>query len=345
MVAMKTMTNFDQLWNELESEAGALSGPGTLKRRINDGGQCAMFLGIRHPGHRRAFIMHVPKDIAPLPEVLPVSKGFFSDVLIAGDEERDEDASIILSAARSDYHEIFSVICNDLFMKLRASPSSRELVKAFLNRVHLWQIFFEKQDGTGLSDQAQKGLYGELHFLKYFLLPLGAGDETLRYWMGSAGRQHDFQLGTLAVEVKTSAAKQHQTLRIASEQQLDDSLVQRLYLFHLSVSLIENSPATLPALIDEIRKTLSDSVSAIDFFDNLLLERGFSDAHRELYERTGYSIRSSGVYEVRDEFPRITEDDLRAGVGDVGYSISLDGCSDYAVDEDNFKDDLAGALK
>lgn len=339
------MTNFDQLWNELETEAGTLSGSGTLKRRINGDGQCAMFLGIRHPGHRRAFVIHVPKDIAPLPEALPMSKGFFFDVLIAGDEERDEDVSIILSAARPDYHEVFAAICDDLFMKLRALSNSRDLVKTFLNRVRLWQIFFEKQAGAGLSDEAQKGLYGELYFLKNFLLPLRADKEALQCWMGSAGRQHDFQLGTLSVEVKTSAAKQHQTLRIASEQQLDDTLVERLFLFHLSVSLVENGSATLPALVDDIRQTLAESVSTVELFDNVLLERGFSDAHRHLYEHTGYSIRRSGLYAVHDGFPRIRENDLRTGVGDVGYSISLDGCSDYVVDEDDFKNDLSGALK
>lgn len=342
---MRKMTKFDQLWSDLETEAASLTGQGTLKRRIGSAGGCAMFLGVRHPGKRRAFVIHVPRDVAPLPESLPESRGFVFDVLIAGDEERNDEASVILAAARSDYHELFSAICDDLSTKLNDPADAREAVKTFLNRVRLWQLFFEKQTGAGLSSEAQKGLYGELHFLKHFVLPGRSDEDALRCWMGGAGRQHDFQFGTLSVEVKTSSAKQHQTLRIASEQQLDDTLVEQLFLFHLSVSLIENGDATLPALVDEIRGTLAQSISAVELFDNVLLERGFSDAHRHLYDRTGYSIRRTGIYEVRDAFPRIRENELRAGVGDVGYSISLDGCSDYAVGEDDFRNILMGGMQ
>ncbi|MEX0732558.1 MAG: PD-(D/E)XK motif protein [Aquisalimonadaceae bacterium] len=342
---MKMMTNFDRLWSEMETEAEALSGRGILKRRISSDGRCPMFLGIRQPENRRAFIIHVAKDVAPLPEVLPISKGFDFEVLIAGDEDRDEDVSIILSAARADYHEVFAAICDDIFTKLWNLTGSRDAVNSLLKRMRLWQIFFEKQAGEGLSREAQIGLYGELHFLRRFVLSLRIDEAVLRSWMGSIKRQHDFQFGSLSVEVKTSSAKQHQTLHIASEQQLDESLVARLVLFHLSVSLVENSKDTLPAIIDDIRQTLAGSEASVEQFDNMLLERGFSDAHCHLYEHTGYSIRRSGFYLVHDEFPRIKEDELRGGVGDVKYSISLNGCSDYAVSEDDFVNELRRALQ
>src|SRR5690606_277623 len=167
----------------------------TLKRRIS-AGRCAMFLGIRHPGHRRAFIIHVPKEVAPLPEALPQSRGFLFDVLIAGDEERTEDLSIILSAARPDYHEVFAAICDDLFTKIDGQTGTREVVKTFLNRVRLWQLFFEKQAGAGLSDEAQKGLFGELYFLQRLVLPRLPEKDALHCWMGGADRQHDFQFGS-----------------------------------------------------------------------------------------------------------------------------------------------------
>jgi hypothetical protein len=162
--------------------------------------------------------------------------------------------------------------------------------------------------------------------------------------MGAESRQHDFQFGKLSVEVKTSSAKQHQVVHIASEQQLDETLVEELYLFLLSVSLVENSESTLPALVDEVRTAIVGRADDLDLFDSIVLARGYSDAHRALYEHTGYSIRRSAFFHVRDNFPRIIEADLREGVGDVAYSISLDACAEYAVPADVVSSKLAGVM-
>lgn len=339
------MKNSDQPWSDLEREASTVTGFGTLKRRVSASENREMYYGIRLPDRRRAFILHVPRELAPLPEILPESKGFVFEVLVAGDEERVEDLSIILSAARSEYHEVFATICDDLVEKLSTSASASDHVRIFVNRMRLWHAFFEKQGGGGLSEEAQQGLYGELYFLKEFMLPHRKDEKAIRCWTGSVGRQHDFQFGALSVEVKTSASKRHQVLRISSEQQLDDSLVDRLVLFHLSVSLVENRATTLPAIIDEIRQILVRSALALELFENALLVRGYSHAHRTMYQRTGYSVRSFGIYQVYDEFPRVREGDLLPGVGDVFYSITLDGCSDYALDEKEFCKTLAEALK
>lgn len=335
---------FNTLWEDLEVESRNISGHGTLKRRISTNSICPMFLGIRQPGSRRTFIIHVQRDLAPLPEALTDSKGFDFQVFIAGDETNPDYLSIILCASSSDYNDIFATICDDLFSKIRDLGKPREVVTTFLKIVHLWQRFFEKHAVKGLSIEAQKGLFGELYFLKNYVIPNCTKESGLRYWMGPENRQHDFQFGRTSVEVKTTSAKHHQILRIASEQQLDEDLVERLYIFYLSVSLIENGKTTLVALVDDIKKTLSEEASAKQLFDNKLLESGYSDAHRALYEHTGYEIRKEGFLEVRDVFPRIKEADIRKGVGDVRYSISLDSCSDYEVTAETFKTELERTL-
>ncbi len=334
----------EALWAELERDAASHGGPGTLKRRIASASACPFFLGIRQPGLRRAFILHVPQGIAPLPEALPQSRGFSYDVLIAGDEASPGELSVILSASDGSYNDVFAAICEDLIGKLSPLPTDRDTLREFLNRVRLWQIFFERQGGEGLSPEAQRGLYGELWFLTEFVLAERADEMALSCWRTEARSQHDFQFGVLSVEVKTSATRQHQTLTINGEQQLDETLVDRLCLFYLSVAVVENNPATLPALVDKIRIRLADSTAAQDRFTSMLLGRGYSDRQWQLYERTGYTIRRYGILEIRDEFPRIRECDLRPGTGEVSYSIALDVASHYAVDEAQFRTELRGLL-
>ena len=334
----------EALWENLAHDGRSYGGSGTLKRRIAPASACPLFLGIRQPGLRRAFILHVPQSIAPLPEALPHSRGFSYDVFVAGDETNPGELSVVLSASDASYNDVFAAICEDLTGKLSPLTTSREIVREFLNRVRLWQIFFEKQGGEGLPPEDQRGLYGELWFLKEFVLAERADETALSFWRTEGPSQHDFQFGPLSVEVKTSAARQHQALTINGEQQLDETLVDRLCLFYLSIAVVENSVATLPALVDEVRMRLAHSTAAQDRFTSMLLARGYSDSQSQLYERTGYTIRRSGTLEIRDEFPRIRECDLRPGTGEVTYSIALDVASDYVLDEAQFRTELRGLL-
>lgn len=53
--------------------------------------------------------------------------------------------------------------------------------------------------------------------------------------------------------------------------------------------------------------------------------------HAARYVNTGYVIRETNFFNVVKGFPRIVEDDLRKGVGDVSYSISVAECQHFAV--------------
>lgn len=338
------MTTHSTLWLELEDEASQMAGHGILKRMISTNKSCPMFFGIQQPELKRVLMLQMPKNSAPLPESLPESKGFQFNVQIIGDEAQDDYVSVILSASKADYNDVFVSIADDLFSKLHNLENRKEIVSTFLNRVLLWQSFFEKQSSEGLSEAAQKGLFGELFFFKNHIMPTFSDDAPLRYWLGSKNRQHDFQFGSISVEVKTTSSKQHQKLHIASEQQLDETLVPELYLFYLSISIVQHSDDTLHALVDDIRDALRAKISALELFNSILIERGYLDIHVPLYATTGYSIRNSNFFKVDNDFPRIREDDLRKGVGDVKYSIAVDVCSDYIVSEVQFLDHLREAL-
>lgn len=337
---VKTKMMHSEIWQELETKATNEAGIGTLKRMIGRTKICPMFIGIHRPGNTRVFILEVPKAILPSPSSVPDSNGFDFSVQIVGDETNEDHVSLILYSASTKYDEIFASIANDLFLNLNELKNRKEIVSKFLNRLQLWQSFFHKQNSDGMSEDAQKGLYGELFFLKKYVFSRFEPMESLSYWLGTSKRQHDFQFGDISVEVKTTSSKQHQKLHISNEQQLDDSLVTQLYLFFISVSLVENLDKTLPSLVQEIRDFLSINTAALDGFNSILIERGYLDIHRDLYEGTGYSLRKSGFFLVHGNFPRITERDLRPGVGGLKYTIDLDMCSPFSISEQDFQNNL-----
>ena len=327
-----TKTMFKDLWIDLDASAINKTGAGTVKRLVGLDAICPMFIGVRAPGMLRTFILELPRDSAPLPEIIPASRGLYFTVQITGDEILPDHASLILSSSAVGYNEIFASIAEDLYSKLHALTKKREVIAGFLSRVRLWQAFFEKQGDDGLSEEAQRGLYGELRFLKDHAFASAHNLETaVLSWTGPRSRQHDFQFGHAAVEIKTSASKQHQKLQIASEQQLDETTVGKLYLYYLSVALIESGSDNLPSLVDDIRASLSLHTGALSEFNNLLIEAGYIDSQRSKYDSTGYSTRESAVFLVEKDFPRIRENEIRAGVGDVKYSISVAQCRNYEI--------------
>ncbi|MCD1596857.1 PD-(D/E)XK motif protein [Rheinheimera aquimaris] len=327
---MKTM--FKDLWTDLEASASHRAGPGTARRLVGLNAICPMFIGVRAPAMLRTFILEVPRDSAPLPDIIPVSRGLHFTVQITRDEILPDHASLMLTSSAAAYNEIFASITEDLYNKLHSLTRKKEVIAGFITRVRLWQVFFEKQGDDGLSEEVQRGLYGELRFLKDHVFPSATSlEKAVRAWTGPRSRQHDFQFGSAAVEVKTSASKQHQKLQIASEQQLDETTVEKLYLYYLSVAVIEGGADTLQTLVDDIRAVLSLQLGALAEFDNLLIEAGYLDSHQGKYNSIGYSIREYAVFLVENDFPRIRESDIRLGVGDVKYSISVAQCRNYEV--------------
>ncbi len=153
------------------------------------------------------------------------------------------------------------------------------------------------------------------------------------YWTGSKGTQQDFQFSGCAVEVKTTSAKQHQKLAIASERQLDDTGARTIVLLHLSLDIRQGQGETLPEVIASVRSLVAGDAIARNELENLLFEIGYLDIHATRYESIGYTIREHNYFRVGADFPKIIESDLRNGVGDVRYTISVAECKRFSIPE------------
>jgi hypothetical protein len=82
------------------------------------------------------------------------------------------------------------------------------------------------------------------------------GGSAVAGWKGPQGAHQDFQYPGAWIEVKTTLAKQPQTVRITSERQLDDTNGPALFLHVLVLETHEGGTATLPALVGQVRTAL-----------------------------------------------------------------------------------------
>lgn len=324
------------LWTQLESNSSAI--PGLFKLRYSDTSKCDAFLGVKFPEAYRMFILKAP---------LTIGKGFhfryeFKGLKFEKAYDPDDSSHILLNLVlvEKQFSDVFDTLVSDLLLSIINETDIYVILKNYSNRLTKWQSLFEKFKQQGLTPEEQRGLFGELHFLRKFLQNCTDFRNVMKSWVGAQKQIRDFQFGRWSVEVKTTHGNNHQKIQISSERQLDIRNLDNLFLYHLSLDLRQQSGETLNQIVDTITKSLSTDFVALGQFNNKLIEGGYFENHRPLYAETGYFARHEVFYNVRDTFPRIEETDIRDGVGDVNYSIITSQCSQFVVSEVELFDKL-----
>lgn len=323
------MTKIEQIWNDLENDRSFKHG--LLIRRFSGNVLPDVFVALKSPENFRCVAASISNSIQ-------INLSSFSNlkdihVEIIPDETNSEKNYLIFKLINSEHRDIFSVLCEDLILNISSVTNQIQLFKTLLNRFEKWKSLFDKLNSVGLTPQEQRGLFGELYFLRKSLHVNSDFFKVINSWTGPAKEIRDFQIGNNALEVKTTHGNNHQKIHISSERQLDLSNLQNLYLYHISLDVRHQDGETLNQIINSISDLLTTDYSALSSFNNKLLEAGFFNHHREIYKDTGYFIRNDAFYRIEGEFPRIEENEIRSGVGDVKYSIIVENCQNYLTTE------------
>jgi hypothetical protein len=139
------------------------------------------------------------------------------------------------------------------------------------------------------------------------------------------------------MEVKTTIAKQPQSVRITSERQLDSTGIAALFLHVVVLDEREVDPArsglgeSLPVIVEDLRQQLASEGVALEMFNDRLLDAGYLDSHAPRFECRRFALRGEMTFRVEGGFPCVTERDLPEGIGDVSYALSLPACRPFAV--------------
>jgi hypothetical protein len=281
-------------------------------------------------GHRFLLLKSNQPDVRPA-QPLPSGRGFNVQFVITASDPEGANC-LRFELTEPTHSDVFDVIGNDVLRNIVQSADDKAAFGTFAARIDEWQHFLDQLPGEGFSEQAQQGLFAELWFLRALLVAEVGPLKAVRAWAGPKALAKDFQLSGVAFEVKASSSKQHSRFSISSEMQLDLHGVSRLILYCLLLERLVAGGMSLPELVAAVRTDLKSDLDAALLFSELLLETGYTDADARHYT-TRFALRSQHFFDVRDNFPRIVEADLRPGVGDVHYSILYSECERYAVTE------------
>ena len=248
--------------------------------------------------------------------------------------EDDKRQTLSLKLIESGHRDLFYRLCLDIIQATATANSEREAVQLALSRTWRWHHLLRGGGGL-LSPEEQKGLIGELLVLERYLLPQLPPVDSLSAWGGPHGNPKDFEIGRTAIEAKARRGAARPFITISSEYQLDQEGVEALF---LHIAELDQTPVdadtgfTLTDAADRVGQAMRViDEGAVDLYDSLLTSAGFDWG--DDYSSWRWIEGPSRIYGVNSDFPRITQQNLKTGVVDVRYSISLNECQSFLVNE------------
>lgn len=317
-----------ELWQMLEEEKNL----GLVKRLYSSDAPFHIYATFQYPeryyGVAFTFSNDIRIDISSFENLRELR------VMLIPDTTFVNSHLLIIQLLHHASRDIFASLCENLVQSVIQLNSEQKIIRTVVNQLEKWKTLFDKNNSTGLTPAEQQGLFGELYFLQKFLSKPDLNPcNVLHTWVGVDKALRDFQGVNWALEVKTTSTNNPQKVTINGERQLDESLLENLFLFHYSVEISNGNGQTLPQKISTIRQILENDIPALSIFNVKLFEVGYLDKHEPFYQDRFYQQRHESFYKIKSDFPRIKENELRNGISDVKYSIILAMCEEYIVSE------------
>jgi hypothetical protein len=326
------MIDYREIWKSINTESDNASVRTQIARKIQTKGVFTIFLATDFKNGVRLLYVNIPSDHGLIIDQLPHFRGLEISIAVSSIGGLVNQEFLKISQSIPNTEKIFESVITDLCENVAYLQDPKKLSLALTRVLNEWKLFFEKQQYNILSISEQKGLIGELYFLKDYLFNKYSFTEALLFWTGSDKTNHDFQLKDKAVEVKATSSKQHKKFHISSERQLDSTGLEHLYLSVFSLNVHSNMhERSLPKLIDEIYLQIQEDPYAVFQFQIKLAKYGYNEIHAEKYT-SGFSFMEISFFEVLDGFPRLLQGDLPQGIGDLKYSIVVSACKPYQID-------------
>ncbi len=260
-----------------------------------------------------------------------------------------EDGSHDLLAIRlvdAEQREIFHRLCLDIISATTLAQTEEEAIERFLARTWRWHRLLRGGRDGRLSDEEQKGLIGELNVLRRLLFPTVGIQTAIRSWTGPLDAPKDFEVGRVCIEAKARRGAATPYVAISTEHQLDTDGVDALFLHVSEITGASEEDRKAVTVTDVAHAILDDiktrDLQTVELFEERLTAAGLDWMHD--YSDMKWLQGPQHLFEVRDEFPRVTPSLFSTGVSNVRYSISLPDCEPFRSNHEQLRNVILGGL-
>lgn len=289
------------------------------QKRISVKSALGVYCGLSEEGNLR--IAFMSRSSAPKIEstkMLKVTQG----------EESESVYWTCFDLLQSDARKVFFAFCTNLVEAVTEQYNEDQALLALKKRYIIWKNMFKRDSIGKVSREVLQGLFGELYFMKKYMLDRYGASVAVQSWSGPDSKSKDYAVDTEWFEIKTVGANTT-TVHISSLAQLSSD-----YDGHLVVVKTEamsdqfsNGESSIGELFSYILSQINDE--AIEgIFLSKLSSFGFDSSDESFMSK--FDVKSLTLYKVSGDFPRLTESDInRAEICDVSYSLIVNSLKDY----------------
>ncbi len=253
-------------------------------------------------------------------------------ILVKLEKRVDEKMYLSFNLIDDKYKEIFFKFCEDIIETTRNIDNKCDVIDFILMRWNMWRFAF-KNNNKSLTENEIKGLIGEILFLKNVMIPQFGIERSINSWQGPLNYHKDYEINDKWYEIKT-ISDNSLIVKITSIQQLDNNEDKKgeLVVITLSNTNKENDNyITISNVIASVDKEI-DNMDLKRIFWGKLNNLGY--VYEEEYENYIYKLEKICRYDVLNEhFPRITSANLKKGIVNVSYEISINELENFLLKE------------
>lgn len=248
--------------------------------------------------------------------------------------------ALVILLKDADQKELFCSLCLDIVGAAELAEDNADALNRAVRRAMRWHHLLRSGRADLLSIEEQRGLLGELQFLRRLADLIGAW-AAVEAWKGPSGSSKDFELDRCLVEVKARRGAAKPFVQISSEDQLSDVENCSLCLVVSSIdAAIKPDGKTLTDHVLDLEQTFTSAEpEAYRLWEQALADYGFS--FDDDYSDRRWTMGKTNEFAVHGAFPRITTP-LIGGVSGVRYSIALDACVPFQIEPSALDDLIAG---
>lgn len=310
------MIDFESMYGSLTNE---LSGN---QKKLNIHSVIGVYYGLSKDGNYR--IAFLSSSVAPKIEstkMLRVTQG----------EEAANTYWTCFDLLQHDAKKVFFTFCANLIDAVTDIYDEQKALYALKKRYITWKTMFRRDSSNKLSKEVLQGLFGELYFMKKYMLDRFGAAVAVQAWSGPDFKSKDYAVDTEWFEVKTVGANTT-TVHISSLAQLSSDHDGHLIVVKAEAmsDQFSNGESSIEELFNYIFAQINDE-TAEGIFLSKLSAFGFDSSDESFMSK--FDVKSMTSYKVSGDFPRLTEKDItRPEICDVSYSLIINSLKDYTED-------------
>ncbi len=254
----------------------------------------------------------------------PISKIDSSNsIQVSCNLRQDGRYAISFTLLSGEQEDVFVTMCGDMIRYSSSEKSGKQALVRLLRRYNAWLRLLRQKSSPLLSAGAQKGLIGELLYLKEQLEKDLLPESVVAGWVGPDGADQDFVYPDGWHEIKTIGISSSEVV-ISSVEQLSCQQPGELIIMRVDkCAPAQINAFTLYGLVHQILNLLTSKGEGQDEFLLKLSSIGYIDIIE--YNQQSFIFSSKQIYKVDGLFPRIMRKDIPKEIVNLSYVISVPG--------------------